>query len=370
LISAYSTKEDGSNAKNWTPSKELVSGLSGTLLSIIIFLLLYIMYSNNSMKIGLRLPQTGEHNATKENIIHYSKEAENAGCFDSLWVLERLIWPINPQTPYPGTSDGKFPADWQYILEPLETLTYVAASTEKIALGTSVIDMLFQNPVILARRFATLDVLSTGRAIAGLGIGWSEDEYQVSNIPFIDRGKRADEYIQILKMIWGEEDIVEFKGQFYNIPASKIGPKPIQRPHIPIYLGGYSQGTFARIAKYANGWICVIRNNLDQVKSYIDKIRNECYKAKRQDKQIHIAAILYPNVIDSRYTPNNKTDNKTESTNRQELLNGSIDEVGKDLQEIKKIGVDHAILNFNRSAISSNIDIIIDVSKQLFEFIR
>jgi probable F420-dependent oxidoreductase len=320
------------------------------------------------MKIGLRLPQTGEHNATKERIIHFSKEAKNAGCFDSLWVLERLIWPINPQTPYPGTSDGKFPADWQYIFEPLETLTYIAASTENIALGTSVIDMLFQNPVILSRRFATLDVLSTGRAIAGLGIGWSKDEYQASNIPFKDRGKRADEYIQILKKIWGEEDIVEFEGQFYNIPASKIGPKPIQK-HIPIYLGGYNQGTFARIANYAKGWICVIQNNLDLAKSYIDKIRNECYKAKRQDKDIHIATILYPNIIYSRYMPNKKVDDKKESPHRQELLSGSIENVGKDLQEIKKIGVDHAILNFNRSTISSNIDIIIDASKQLVEFI-
>ena len=94
---------------------------------------------------------------------------------------------------------GKFPAHWQYIFEPLEILTYIAAITENIALGTSVIDMLFQNPIILARRFATLDVLSKGRAIAGLGIGWSKDEYHASNIPFKDRGKRANEYIQILK---------------------------------------------------------------------------------------------------------------------------------------------------------------------------
>jgi probable F420-dependent oxidoreductase len=325
------------------------------------------MHSNSSMKIGLRLPQTGEHNASKENIIRLANEAENTGCFDSLWVLERLIWPINPHTRYPGSEDGKFPADWQYIFEPLETLTYVAANTENIALGTSVIDMLFQNPVILARRFTTLDVLSKGRAIAGLGIGWSKDEYQTSTIPFKDRGKRADEYIQILKKIWTEE-VVEFKGQFYNIPASKIGPKPIQKPHIPIYLGGYSQGTFARIAKYANGWICVIRNSLDHVKSNIVKIRNECYKAKRDPKDIQIAAILYPNVIDSRYTDNNR--DKKQPTHRQQLLSGSIDQIGNDLQEIKKIGVGHAILNFNRSLIANNIDNIIDVSTRLSEFIR
>ena len=120
-------------------------------------------------------------------------------------------------------------------------------------------DILFHSPAILARRFATLDLLSEGRAIAGFGIGWSKDEYQASNIPFKDRGKRADEFIQALKRIW-TDDVVEFKGKFYNIPASKIGPAPTQKPHIPIYFGGYSQGTFARIANYANGWICVIRN--------------------------------------------------------------------------------------------------------------
>jgi probable F420-dependent oxidoreductase len=209
--------------------------------------------NNNGMKIGLRLQQTDELRATKQNIIRLATEAENAS-IDSLWVLEKLIWPIKPQTDYPGSADGKFPADWQYIFEPLETLTYVAANTNKIALGTSVIDMLFHNPVILARRFATLDVSSEGRAIAGFGIGWSKDEYQVSNVPFRDRGKRANEYIQILMKIWTDE-VVEFKGQYYNIPASKIGPKPTQKPHIPIYLGGYSQGTFARIANYADGYV-------------------------------------------------------------------------------------------------------------------
>jgi alkanesulfonate monooxygenase SsuD/methylene tetrahydromethanopterin reductase-like flavin-dependent oxidoreductase (luciferase family) len=184
------------------------------------------------MQVGLRLPQTERGHATKENIILLAKQAENAN-FLSLWVLERLLWPINPQNPYPGTKDGKVSNDWQYIFDPLEILIFVSAYTNKIMLGTSIIDMLFHNPVILARRFATLDILSEGRAICGLGIGWSKDEYRVSDIPFQYRGKRADEYLQILKRIW-TEDVVEFKGQFYNIPASKIGPKPLQTPQIPI----------------------------------------------------------------------------------------------------------------------------------------
>ena len=167
---------------------------------------------------GITSPQAGQQ-ATRENVIQMAQKAEKEG-FDSLWVFERLLWPINPQTPYPGAPDGRLPIESQNVFDPLETLTYVAANTNKISLGTSVIDILFHNPVVLARRFATLDVLSEGRTICGLGIGWSKDEYQVSNIPFKDRGKRADEFIQILKRIW-TDDVVEFKGKFYNIPASK-----------------------------------------------------------------------------------------------------------------------------------------------------
>ena len=112
---------------------------------------------------------------TKLNSI--CKEAEESG-IDSLWVLERLLWPINPQSPYPATPDGSLPSDYQNVLDPLDTLSFVVANTKRILLGTSVIDMLFHNPVVLGRRFATLDILSEGRAICGLGIGWSKDEYQ------------------------------------------------------------------------------------------------------------------------------------------------------------------------------------------------
>jgi probable F420-dependent oxidoreductase len=324
------------------------------------------------MKVGIRLSQTGEHHARKENIFELAKKAESAG-LDSLWVLERLIWPVNPQNPYPGGIDGKLPPDWQYILDPLETLTFVAAKTTKIKLGTSVVDMLFHNPIILSKRFATLDVLSEGRAIAGFGIGWSLDEYQVSSIPFRNRGKRADEYLQMLKRIW-TDDTVEFRGLFYDIPPSKIEPKPLQKPHIPIYLGGYSEKTFARIANYANGWICTIRDSLEQVKLSIDKIKQECRRINRDLDDIEFAAILYPNIINSDNDDNNDNSKQYEHRNKQQqsrhLLSGSIEQVGNDFRQIRETGVNHAILNYNRSPISNNIDGMIDVSKQLCKFIR
>jgi alkanesulfonate monooxygenase SsuD/methylene tetrahydromethanopterin reductase-like flavin-dependent oxidoreductase (luciferase family) len=139
---------------------------------------LYEIKCEVPLKIGIVLPQVGQR-ATKENVILMANLAEKED-IDSLWVFERLLWPLNPQTPYPGSPDGSLPVEGQKVLDPLETLAFVAANTNKIALGTSVIDMLFHNPVILARRFATLDVLSEGRIIAGLGIGWSE-----TNIGFL-----------------------------------------------------------------------------------------------------------------------------------------------------------------------------------------
>ena len=121
------------------------------------------------MKAGILLPQAGDY-ATRENILYVAKEG-----LDSVWVFERLLWPLKPKTPYPGIPDGSLPIQYQNVLDPLGTLTYLAGNTNQISLGTCLIDMLFHNPVVLARRFATLDILSNGRAIAGLGIGWSKD---------------------------------------------------------------------------------------------------------------------------------------------------------------------------------------------------
>src|ERR687883_834750 len=212
------------------------------------------------MKAGILLPQAGDY-ATRENVLYIAKEAEKEG-LDSLWVFERLLWPIKPKTPYVATPDGVLPIQYQNVLDPLETLTYLAGNTNQISLGTCLIDMLFHNPVVLARRFATLDVLSQGRVIAGLGIGWSTDEYEVSGVPFEHRGTRANEFLQALKRIWTDE-VVEFKGQFYSIPASKIGPKPVQKPHLPIYMGAFSPKAFGRAVKYADGWIGMIAGTLD-----------------------------------------------------------------------------------------------------------
>jgi alkanesulfonate monooxygenase SsuD/methylene tetrahydromethanopterin reductase-like flavin-dependent oxidoreductase (luciferase family) len=160
--------------------------------------------------------------------------------------------------------------------------------------------MLFHNPVVLARRFATLDVLSEGRAICGLGIGWSKDEYQASNIPFEHRGERANEFVQALKKIW-TDDVVEFKGKFYNIPASKIGPKPIQKPHPPIYMGGFNPNTYSRIVNSdANGWLGLIAGPLEYLDNTIKTIKDIANKASKDPNNFNVILLTYPNIADSK----------------------------------------------------------------------
>lgn len=316
------------------------------------------------MKVGLVLPQAGQQ-ATRENVIQMAKNAESEG-FDSLWVFERLLWPINPQTPYVGTPDGSLPIEYQIMLDPLETLTYVAANTNKIALGTSVMDMLFHNPVILARRFATLDVLSEGRSIAGFGIGWSKDEYQASNIPFQNRGKRADEFIQVLKRIW-TDDVVEFKGKYYNIPASKIGPKPIQKPHPPVYLGGFSPNTFSRIVNYdTNGWLAVVGGPLEYLDNTIKTIKDIANKANKDPNKFKVILLAHLNVaLDSK-------GQSTTTTNEDQRFpfTGTIDQIGNDIKRIKQMDIDHIIFGYVFVPIGKDVNKILDLTKQLAKFAR
>jgi probable F420-dependent oxidoreductase len=312
------------------------------------------------MKVGILLPQTGEL-ATRDNVLYIGKEAEKEG-LDSVWVFERLLWPVKPQTSYGGVPNAPIPVEYQSVLDPLETLTYVAGNTERIYLGTSIIDMFFHNPVTLARRFATLDVLSGGRVIAGLGIGWSKDEYDAAGMPFRQKGARADEYMQVLKRIW-TNDVVEFKGQFYNIPASKIGPKPVQKPHPPILLGAYSPKTFPRIVKYADGWIPIAGFvPLEQQEQAINALRESARKANRDPSDIRIVVLTYPNLLDS---------SSTSSSNQQRLpLTGTIDQIGNDVEQIKAIGAEHIIFGYAFSPIGRDAKKMMEITKQLARFAK
>jgi probable F420-dependent oxidoreductase len=311
------------------------------------------------MKVGITLPNLGPQ-ATRENVLKLATQAEKDG-FDSLWTITRILWPLKPQSAYRATPDGSIPIEYQNVLDPLDVLVYVAANTNNIALGTSVADMFFYTPIMLAKRFATLDVLSQGRVISGLGLGWSKDEYQASNIPFMNRAQRADEFIQVMKKIW-TDDIVEFKGKFYDIPASKIDPKPIQKPHIPIYLGGFSPNTFSRIINCdLSGWLGVVGGPLEYTENTIKAIKEQASQANKNPDNFRNIMMTYPNVKEGVSSKNDKN---------RFPLSGTIDEIGSDIQRVKGMGVDHIIFGYNFLPIGRDVAKMIDISKQLSKFAR
>jgi probable F420-dependent oxidoreductase len=205
------------------------------------------------MRLGIALPQIGPV-AGPDSLVKVAQRAESLG-FNSLWVLDRLLYPVKPRVPYP-VGDGSLPVQYKRVLDPLETLTFVAAHTRGIALGTSILNLPWYNPVLLARRLTTLDVLSGGRLRVGFGMGWSPDEYEAAGTPWEGRGRRADELIRALKTIW-TTDPVEFRGTYCTIPKSHIDPKPVQKPHPPIYMAAYTPSAMKRVAKEANGWFPV-----------------------------------------------------------------------------------------------------------------
>ena len=169
------------------------------------------------MKIGFSLPNIGPI-GTAEAITKVAQRAEALG-YSSLWTIERLLYPLKLQRPYPGTPDGHLPEIYKQALDPLDALTYVAAQTKKIKLGTSVLDMPYHNPVVLARRLTTLDVLSNGRLLVGLGLGWNKDEMDATGADMTKRGALADEFLPLLKAIWTDE-------------SSRISRKVFQRAQV------------------------------------------------------------------------------------------------------------------------------------------
>jgi probable F420-dependent oxidoreductase len=204
------------------------------------------------MRFGVTLPQQGMA-ASPEALVQAGQQAERLG-YDSVWVTERLLYPVAPRSPYPGSPDGALPAFARRMFTPLETLSYVAAHTSRVALGTGIVNMPLHNPVMLARQFATLDVLSGGRVRVGLGQAWSVDEMEAAGTTPKGRAARADEFLEVLKRIW-TTDPAEFRGRHFTLPKSILQPKPVQRPHPPIYLGAYAPEALARVARLADGWI-------------------------------------------------------------------------------------------------------------------
>jgi len=305
------------------------------------------------LKLGLSIPQVGV-NGTRENAIKLAQAAEKEN-FESLWVQERILWPINPKSKYPASPDGSLREEYQHNLDSMNLISYIAANTSKILLGTGIIVNAYHLPVRFAKEVATVDILSQGRFICGLGIGWSKDEYETSNVPFERRGARQDEFIQAIKKVW-TDDVVEFNGEFYNISPSKIDPKPVQKPHPKILLGGFGPKTFERIAKFADGYLSALAMPIPTFEQLISGFKQTVEKAGKNPDDFNISTLTFPQI------------SETSSGNGERFpMTGTIEEVGSDIKKLKEVGVDRAIL-VEFAGDGYDVDKCIQVAKELKKF--
>jgi probable F420-dependent oxidoreductase len=286
--------------------------------------------------------------ATPKNIVQVAQHAEKLG-YDTLWVADRLLYPVNPRTPYDPTLDGSLPEFYKYVLDPLETLTFVSANTNQIGLGTSVLDIPFYNPVILARRLTTLDVLSGGRLRVGFGLGWSEDELEAVGASLKERGARAEEFIKVLKAIW-TNDPVEFQGKYYKLPKSIIMPKPIQKPYPPIYLAGFVPAALKRAAALADGWL-PFGMPLEAVTQMIPQFKQMAKEAGRDVSKLEV-------VFGSGASITTKPSGKDRPT-----LTGSFDQIKEDIDRVRNLGVDELVFTVidNEETIDNLLSLMTDL---------
>ena len=302
------------------------------------------------MRFGFALPQVGL-GVGPDALITVAKRAEDLG-FDSFWVLDRILWPVNPREPYP-IGDGSLPVKYKSVLDPLETLTFAAAHTRRAALGTSVLNLPWYNPVLLARQLTTLDILSGGRLKVGFGVGWSQDEYQAAGAIWQERGTRADELIQALKKIW-TTDPVEFQGKYYRIPKSAIGPKPIQKPHPPIYMAAYTPSAMKRVAAEANGWFPV-GIPLSGVGPMFEGIKNMAKEAGRDPSAMEL--IVRANVeIHDRPIQKDRVD-----------FNGTLEQIAEDVKTTQKLGAAEIVFDAQFSPGVERADDVVSRMEELWQ---
>jgi probable F420-dependent oxidoreductase len=204
------------------------------------------------MKFGLRLPGAGPY-AGPDAIVAFATLAEERG-FDSVWMTDHVALPVDIGSRYPYTKDGKFfwPPETPY-LDTILTLTWAAAATQRIQVGTSVLIAGWHHPLNTAKALATLDVLNGGRTIVAVGTGWMREQFEIFGTPFETRGPRTTEYLKLLRHLW-TADTIDFSGDFFRFSGFKFYPKPVREPSIPLWCGGKSTGVLRRVAAAADGW--------------------------------------------------------------------------------------------------------------------
>jgi len=283
------------------------------------------------MDIGCHLPTQGPV-ATRDALLTFAREAERQG-MASLWVSDHVVFPRSATGSYPG---GRFPhpPDKAY-LEPVAVLAAAAVCTSRARLGSSVFILGHRHPVVMAKMLTTIDTLSNGRLICGVGVGWWKEELEMLGVPFHARGRHADEILRVFKALW-TQDNPEFRGEFFTVRSVGFAPKPVQKPHPPIWVGGDSPGAFRRVVTYGDGWHATSKTPAE-LSDALGRLRSVADAAKRPWESLALSLrFALPD----------------------ELLQQGPQAIVDVLAEYKRLGLAHLLIDFRRDDLGRMLELL------------
>jgi len=217
------------------------------------------------------------------------RKAEAMG-FESVWIADHVILPVRQDSAYPYSADGRFPVPPDApFLDPLMALAYAAAVTSKIRLATGIFVLPMRNAFATAKAVATLDYLSQGRVIFGVGVGWFKEEFEAMGMKFEDRALRTREYLELMIELWSKTDPL-YKGKTVQTEGMRFMPKTVQQPHPPIVFGGSTEPSLKRAVRLGDGWYG-IANSLEQARTMIERLR-EHQRAQGRSRPLEVTLSL------------------------------------------------------------------------------
>ena len=266
------------------------------------------------MKIGIALPIFGKY-AGREEILEAALAAEALG-YDSVWVSDHVVVP---------DSHNVF---GDVFFDPLISLGFIASATSRIELGTSVIVLPYRNPLVLAKSVSSLDALSGGRVVLGVGSGWLRGEFEALGVDYARRGRMTDEYIEIMKELW-TSDSPSYEGEYFSFTGIRFEPKPARKPHPPVWVGGESRRSIERAAMHGDGWHPVGLGP-EELAAKAREVRSLLPDEKRESFVISLRR--------------NVEINEGREFGPEETLRGKLGKIRDGIEAYREAGVDHLIL--------------------------
>lgn len=279
------------------------------------------------MDFGVHLPHLGRQ-ADRQSLMEFARRADALG-YHSAWVSDHITWPAEVASRYPYSDNGDFPAPFNTPwLDPLGTLLFVAACTERIRLGTTVLILGYRPPVQTAKMLATLDVLSEGRTILGVGVGWMREEFEALGMPFDHRGARGDEQLEVFEALF-TQPLPAYEGRFYRFPGLGFQPRPVNG-HIPVWVGGDTEPAFRRAGRYGDAYHAAFEP-LEAVEEHWGHVKAAAVECGRDPSTLTLSIRVYLDFEGM--------------TDPAKSLSGSAAQMREQLARFSEAGVSHLLLD-------------------------